>query len=265
MPVRTSAVMSKPMQAARPRLVGILGGMGPMATVDFLRKLVEMTPAACDQEHVPVLVHSVPQIPDRSSCIEGHGPSPLPALLAGLHRLTGAGAEIIAMPCNTAHYWYDQLRGSSGIEVLHIVDAAADALARSGVPDGPVGLLATTGTLLADIYGRRLAGRGYDLLLPGPRRQEELVMAGIRAVKAGRVPQARRLLRSAVADLAAAGAKAVILGCTEIPLALDRTDRRGEVVLVDATAALAEACIAASLPDRLVRAGQDMPGCPAWN
>lgn len=245
------AIAMPPTAAApsRRRLVGVLGGMGPLATVDFLRKLVELTPAACDQEHVPVLVHSVPQIPDRSSCIEGRGASPLPALLAGLQILAAAGAEIIAMPCNTAHFWYDQLRDRSEGNFLHIVDAAAAALVRRGITAGPVGLLATTGTILANIYGDRLAAHGYELVLPAARRQEELVMTGIRAVKAGRLLEARSLLQPAAADLTAAGARAVILGCTEIPLGLGELDWRQEIVLVDATEALAETCIRCSLPE----------------
>lgn len=248
------AVPSTTAAPSRRRLVGVLGGMGPLATVDFLRKLIELTPAACDQDHVPVLVHSVPQIPDRSNCIEGRGASPLPALSAGLRILEAAGAEIIAMPCNTAHFWYDQLQGHSGAEFLHIVDAVSAALARLGIVAGPVGLLATTGTILADIYGDRLADHGYRLVLPSARRQEELVMTGIRAVKAGRIPQARALLQSAVADLTAAGAKAIILGCTEIPLALGDVEWRYDIVLVDATAALAAACVACSLPAALAEA-----------
>lgn len=238
----------------QPRLIGVLGGMGPLATVDFLRKLIDLTPAACDQDHVPVLVHSVPQIPDRSHCIEGRGASPLPGLLDGLRILADAGADVIAMPCNTAHFWYDQLRKECRGDFLHIVDAAGAALARQGVAAGPVGLLATTGTILADVYGDRLTGRGYELVLPNARRQEDLVMAGIRAVKAGRIPQARALLQSAVADLTAAGARAVILGCTEIPLALSDLDWRYDTVLIDATEALAESCVGHSMPDMLARA-----------
>jgi aspartate racemase len=244
------AITMPPVTAAVPlrrRLLGVLGGMGPLATADFLRKLIELTPAACDQEHVPLIVYSVPQIPDRSSCIEGRGASPLPAMLAGLRCLKAAGAEIIAMPCNTAHYWYDPLCRQTGAEFLHIVDTVADALLRQNVAACPVGLLATTGTIRADIYGSRLAGRGYSLILPGARQQENLVMAGIRAVKAGRLSQAHGLLQSAAADLAAAGARAVILGCTEIPLALPQTDWRLDVARIDATEALAQACIARSL------------------
>lgn len=220
--------------------------MGPLATVDFLRKLVELTPASCDQDHLPVIVHSVPQIPDRSQCIEGRGDSPLPAMLNGLSILEAAGADIVAMPCNTAHYWHADLQRQSKVNVLHIADAAITALDREAPRNCLVGLLATTGTILADIYGSRLETAGHRLLLPNARRQEELVMAGIRSVKAGLPAQGKEFLQAAIADLTAAGARAVILGCTEIPLALEGIEWPHDLPLIDATESLAMACIACS-------------------
>ena len=94
-------------------VLGVLGGMGPLATVDFLRKLIEETPAARDEDHLPVIAWSVPQIPDRPAAITGNGESPLPALLAGVHTLKAAGAVALAIPCNTAHYWYDDMAGTA--------------------------------------------------------------------------------------------------------------------------------------------------------
>src|SRR5690606_23936695 len=86
-------------------LIGVLGGMGPLATVDFMQKLVAATPASRDQEHVPALISAIPQIPDRTRAFQGHGASPLPAMLACARRLEAAGAGVIVMPCNTAHIW----------------------------------------------------------------------------------------------------------------------------------------------------------------
>ena len=104
-------------------LLGVLGGMGPLATVDFMHKLVQEMPAAIDQEHVPVVAWNVAQIPDRQKFLAGTGESPLPAMLEGLQRLVAAGATRIVIPCNTAHNWFDALAAESSVPLIHIVDA----------------------------------------------------------------------------------------------------------------------------------------------
>ena len=106
------------------RRLGVLGGMGPLATVDFLKKLIEETPATRDQDHIPAIAYSVPQIPDRPPAIVGNGDSPFPHMLAGIHTLRHAGATTIAIACNTAHFWYDDLLQQGGVPILHIADAA---------------------------------------------------------------------------------------------------------------------------------------------
>ena len=223
-------------------VIGVLGGMGPMATVDFMRKIISLTPASKDQDHLPVIAYSVPQVPDRSLAIVEGGESPLPAMIHGLRTLVRAGAECIAIPCNTAHHWYDDLARESSVPVLHIVDATGAAMARLGVDDGPVGLLATAGMLNVGIYQSRLASRGYTCIVPDDGDMETLVMPGIGLVKAGRMARAEELLRAAADNLLGRGAGAVILGCTEIPVALKDSDASGERY-VDATRALAEACV----------------------
>ena len=185
-------------------MIGILGGMGPLATVDFLGKLVERTPAARDQEHVPVVVYSVPQIPDRSASILGGTESPLPAMRAGILTLERAGARAIAIACNTAHYWFDDLSRECRVPLLHIADCACAALG-SGVAN--VGLLATRGTLAAGFYQQRLISRGYRCLIS---RQDEIdtwVNPGIGLVKAGNIQGGGALLRQALAALFERGAQ----------------------------------------------------------
>ncbi len=211
-------------------VIGVLGGMGPMATVDFMRKVILLTPVSRDQDHLPLIAYSVPQVPDRSASIVEGTESPLPAMIQGLRTLVRAGVECIAIPCNTAHHWYDDLARESSVPVLHIVDAAG------------VGLLATAGTLNVGIYQARLASRGYECILPDDGDMETLVTPGIGLVKAGRMAQAEELLRAAADNLLGRGAGAVILGCTEIPVALKDSDASGGRY-VDATAALAEACV----------------------
>ena len=115
-----------------PRLLGVLGGMGPLAGIDFLAKLIAATPADRDQDHVPVILYSVPQISCRVEAVLGSGPSPLPAMAAGLDVLAGAGAEAVAIACNTAHHWYDDLARTSRVPILHIADAACTGIAEIG-------------------------------------------------------------------------------------------------------------------------------------
>jgi len=221
-------------------MIGILGGMGPLATVDFLRKLVERTPAARDQEHVPVLVYSVPQIPDRIASILGGGESPLPAMRAGLRMLERSGARAIAIPCNTAHYWYDELARECSVPLLHIADCACAAL---GSEVAKVGLLATTGTLAAGFYQRRLAARGYHCLINQPDEIDTWIMPAIGLVKAGDIRGGGAMLQQALRALFERGAQRVILACTEVPPALELVAAPQLPGCVDATAALADGCI----------------------
>ena len=232
-------------------MLGVLGGMGPMATVDFLAKLVRATPAGRDQDHIPTLVCSAVDIPDRADAILGAGPDPLPAMRAALARLEAGGATRIAIPCNTAHHWHAALQAGTALPILHIVDAVAETLARTETEiaagtGGRVGLLATDGTLRTGLYRERLARRGLTCLGPDPEGQAA-VAAAIRLVKAHRVAEARPLLEAQVRALAEAGCDRVVMACTEIPLALAGSDPSG--LLVDATEALARACVAACRPD----------------
>jgi aspartate racemase len=219
------------------RILGVLGGMGPLATVDFMRKVIELTPVSRDQDHVPLIVYSIPQVPDRTQSILGDGESPLPVMLEGLRVLENSGVGRIAIPCNTAHHWFDAMARECGVELLHIADCACAALERRGGGEGPVGLLSTAGTIAAGIYQNRLLQRGYDCLVPDAADMETLVSEGIRLVKAGKVDDARTCLGKAAANLRRRGARTIVLGCTEIPVALDDRDAG----YVDATEALAEA------------------------
>lgn len=222
-----------------PGVVGILGGMGPLATVDFMRKLLDATPAATDQEHIPVVVSSIPQVPDRTAAFRGEGASPLDAMIASGRRLAAAGAGVVVMPCNTAHLWFDELESALGLPMLHLVDAAiAEAL--EAVPEGgKVGLLATDATLASGLYLNRRPrqGRAVHWLLPTAGEMLELIMPAIAEVKAGRLAAAAPRLVEAAHRLRTRGAGAVVLGCTEIPLVLD--ERAAGLPVIDATAALA--------------------------
>jgi len=223
-----------------PRL-GVLGGMGPLATADFLVKLIQATPAQSDQEHMPVIVHNVPQVPDRSSAFLAGSDAPWPHLLDGLRTLEGAGCAAIAIPCNTAHVWHARLAKETTLPVLHIGEAAVDALSRQCPGARGVGILATRATLQARIYHDQLATNGIDAITPDYALQSTHVSAAIDAVKAGRIDEARGLLTHAARTLIAAGADALLLACTEIPVALAGVALDAPVV--DPTDALARACV----------------------
>jgi aspartate racemase len=227
--------------------------MGPFATADFFAKLIALTPAADDAGHVPVVVASLPQIPPRVPAILDHGASPLPALLAVRDRLVAAGATLIAMPCNTAHHWYDDL-SHGGPPMLHIADAALRALARVASPPVTIGLVATAGTLASGFYQRRLAAAGYTALPPEAADLAHDIVPAIHAVKAGRVEEGGHGFVRAAQALRGRGAAAVILACTEVPPALSAVGMPPGVAYVDATAALAQACVEAWTSGSLQRA-----------
>jgi len=201
--------------------IGILGGMGPMATVDFMQKIIQQTPAETDQDHLPLLVHSVPQIPDRTACLMRGQPSPLNALRSGLKTLLDAGVGCIAIPCNTAHFWHRDLAGLSPVPVLHIAEACCRCLQQQNTASA--GLLATDGTLKAGFYPEVMESAGISLTLPDRHLQQQ-TMQGIYQVKAGQIREGGQHLLRCMNALLDTGVERVIFGCTEIPLALAHTD-----------------------------------------
>lgn len=234
-----------------PGLIGVLGGMGPLATVDFMQKLLAATPATRDQDHVPALISAIPQIPDRTQAFQGKGVSPLPAMLACARRLEAGGAGVIVIPCNTAHIWFEELQAAMGIPVLHMVEAAMEeALATCGACPR-IGLLATEATLASGLYGKHGSapdGRAVEWILPTASETRRCLSPGIAAVKAGRLDEGRDLLLRVACALQQRGAAAVVLGCTEIPVVLN--DQNAPLPTIDATAALARRAVGWSLGAR---------------
>lgn len=221
-------------------MLGVIGGMGPLATADFFAKLVNNTRAQTDDEHVPVLIHSVPQIPSRPAAILRGGASPLPALRAARDRLLAAGATVLAMPCNTAHYWYDDLVEGCPVPFLHIADAVAELLPAAVTT---VGMLATRATLHARVYEGRLAQCAFNVIAPDDDEYDNAVQPAIDAVKRGDLVSAGRGIEPAVARLRTRGAAVVILACTELPPALDAIGSAARAHCIDATDALAQSCV----------------------
>ena len=225
-------------------MIGVLGGMGPLATLDFFNKVLAATPSKSDADHVPLLIQSDPRIAPRPPAILSGGRSPLPELLAGRDRLIAAGATALAMPCNTAHFWYADLLEGCSVPFLSIVDASVSELALLADVGAPIGIIATRATLAARIFDAPLTRSGYTTMLPDNAMMDALVLPGIELVKAGDALGGGRLIEQAVQALLTRGARAVILACTETPLALDALQSPLRDQCVDTTAALARCCVA---------------------
>jgi len=223
--------------------LGVLGGMGPLATADFLRKLVRKTPAEVDQKHIPVLMYGDCTTPDRTANIVGAGPSPLPQLLEGIRFLNERGARAICVPCNSAHCWYDEMQAASAVPVLHIVRASAAQVRSKNPAARTVGVLSTLGTHRMGIYDTTLAALGYGVITPTADEFETLISPAIAMNKANNWGEAEPLYDQATQRLRARGAEIVILGCTEIPFGMDRQYRAQPTHFVDSNDALAEAAI----------------------
>jgi aspartate racemase len=223
------------------RVIGVLGGMGPAATVEFFRRLVAATPATIDQDHLRIVIDDDPTIPDRTRALLHGGPSPVPALSRVARRLEVAGAEILAMPCNTAHAFLGAIREAVDAQVLDMIEeTAAQTDAES------VGLLATAGTIEARIYHRVFDARGIGLVVPEPDDQQTVGRA-IEAVKASRsLVEVEAALVGVVERLEKRGASAVVAGCTEISL-LNGTGM--PLRWIDALDCLVEATIREALRD----------------
>ncbi len=235
-------------------MIGVLGGMGPLATLDFFSKVLAATPAKGDADHVPMLIQTDPRIPARPLAILSAGTSPLPELLAGRNRLVAAGATALVMPCNTAHYWYADLVDGCPVPFLSIVDACIQELSTLADRGSTIGIIATQATLEAKIFDPVLMRAGYTALLPEEAVMATLILPGIEFVKLGETQRGGHLIEQAVQSLLNQGARAVILACTETPVALDAIHSKLRSDCVDSTAALARSCVAwwqsyAALPE----------------
>jgi aspartate racemase len=226
------------------RILGVLGGMGPLASAQFMLRLTLLTPAERDQDHIPAILWSDPRIPDRGLARRGLGPDPLPWLMRGIHGLRQAGCGAIAIPCNNVHGWYAAMANAAGVPILHIVDAAAAELRRIGLTGGLIGVIGTEATLAMRLYQDRLGAQGWDIIEPDPAQMRDLVTPAIHAVKTNRIAEAYDPFVTVVKSLAARGATAVVLGCTEVPLGIQAGPADAlRVPLVDTIDALARAAI----------------------
>ena len=228
------------------KIIGILGGMGPEATIALFTRIVKLTGAKKDQDHLRVLIDNNPKVPDRTKAIQGKGPSPLPQLIRSGKTLEKAGADFIIIPCVTAHYYVERLQKKINIPILHIAEETVKYLEAKLKGVRRVGLIATTGTVQAGIFQRFFSKIGKELILPTSEIQEKRVMKaiygkdGIKAI--GPADNSRRLILQASQTLVGRGAQAIIAGCTEVPLVLEDGDL--PVPVIDPLTILALSAIA---------------------
>ena len=215
-----------------------------MATVDLAAKIIALTPALRDQDHLPMVIASMPQIPSRVAALSRDGPSPLPAMLAALQRLRAAGAQRVAIACNTAHVWRAQLAAVSPLPLFDMIELAVGGLAPH---DHRVAVVGTSATRQAGLYADALRRAGRTPVDLDPADQLILVDAAIDLVKAGKPGQAAPLFEAAGRRLLALGAQRIILACTEVPIAFERLPAEWRSLTLDATGTLARACVAWSL------------------
>ena len=233
-----------------PHRVGVVGGIGPAATVDFMQKIVRHTEARHDQEHIKLVVHHNPQIPDRTEYLINEGVDPTIPLFATCRRLEADEVDFIAMPCNTAHAFVDRLQRYLSIPIINMLTETVTYIDQHYPHIRHIGLLATNGTIASRIYHHTFAETDYKLIEPGEAPQQAVMNAiyGDQGVKAGHTQgRCQDDLQTAIEDVTARGAQAVLLGCTELPLLVDEEFSRRfpsqNPIFLDPTDILAKRCV----------------------
>lgn len=233
--------------AGADKVAGVIGGMGPAATVDFMSRVIQATPASDDQQHVRMLVDHNPRIPSRQLAMRGLGESPGPTIARMAAGLEKAGAGFLVMPCNLAHAWQSDIAAATTIPFYSIVDLTVlSAVQRSG-DDSPIGLMTTPGCFTAGLYQQALADSGRSIVL---QTADELAttMALVEQVKRGDLSEAVAVAMQAEANkLVVRGAKVLIAACTEFPLVLH--EAMFDVAFISSTDELAKKTVAVALGD----------------
>lgn len=221
------------------KTIGILGGMGPMATADLFKKIVDYTAAAKDGEHIHVCIDSNTDIPDRTEAILHRGKDPVPEMVGSAVRLECMGADFLLIPCNTAHYFYDKISAMVHIPVLNMIEETAKEVKRQNIDC--VGLLATDGTIETGVYDRVLESYGIRVLHPSIPAQKNVMDLIYKGVKAGNKNIDLSGFYGTMDELMQNGAQTLILGCTELPIAFDMYQIKRKNI--DPTSVLARSAI----------------------
>lgn len=227
------------MNGKRKKTIGIIGGMGPLATVDMFNQIVRGTQADEDQEHIHILIDCNPQIPDRTNAILGNGASPLPHLIASAQKLQAAGADFLLIACNTSHYYYNELRREISIPILSMIQETAREIAQRNIKTAIV--LTTDGARKAMVYDSILAMHHIKAVYPGEILQSAVTDIIYNGVKAGLNTKDASLFNQELALLEGEYNAITILGCTELPVAVEQYQLKGN--FLNPTTILARAAI----------------------
>ncbi|MFH1904293.1 MAG: amino acid racemase [bacterium] len=211
-------------KSVKEKIIGIIGGMGPEATCDLFSRIIKLTKAKKDQDHIHIIIDNNPEIPDRTQAIFNNGESPVPALIESGRMLERAKADFIIIPCNTAHFFYDELKGHLKIPIVHMIKEVAKKIHKEFPAVRKAGLLSTQGTIKAGLYQKELGDLGIEVIKPDERVQDMVTEAiyGTEGIKRGYLEgKSKKLIYNAIDNLISNGAELIIGGCTEIPLVVD--------------------------------------------
>ena len=198
------------------KILGVIGGLGPIATAHFMELVINMTDVQTDQEHLPMIVYNMPFVPDRTAYIlDNTKENPLPTMLEIGQALHRQGASCVAIPCMTAHYFYGELESGIPVPLVNGVAQTVAHLKANGIKK--VGIMATDGTVRSGIFHRELLAQGLEPIVPGEAAQADVMHLIFNNVKAGKPAEMNRFF-TAAEDLRQQGAEAIILGCTELSL-----------------------------------------------
>lgn len=203
------------------KTLGIIGGMGPMATAALFQKIVSSTDAQSDADHIHILIDNYPQIPDRTQAILHHSDEPIAFMVESGKRLAAMGADILMMPCNTAHYFYSQVQAQLNMPMIHLIRETALECKQRGF--SCIGILATDGTRQTGIFNQELGEQGLRMIFPSEAGQRAVMRLIYEEIKAGKPAHPEALIPH-LKEMQSQGAEAFILGCTELPLAIRDQD-----------------------------------------
>lgn len=221
------------------KTIGIIGGMGPMATIDLYKKIVDLTPAHSDREHLHLIIDNNTSIPDRTESILGYGEEAIFELVRSAIKLESMGADLLIMPCNTAHFYYDEIKKYIRIPFINMVEETVKEIRHRGI--NKVGILATDGTIKSGVYVDMCERYGVEYLIPDEIGQREVMHIIYEGIKAGNFAIDIEGFKLVVNKLKRLGAEALVLGCTELPIAFQRFSIEGETI--DPTFILAKVAV----------------------
>jgi len=219
------------------KTLGIIGGMGPAATLDLFNKILKATPAKRDQDHVHIIIDNFPQIPDRTAFLLGKGANPLPYILKSVRTLEKAGVDVLCMPCNTAHYFVEDIRKATPLPFISIIESTLNEIRSRFKNSKNIGLLATDGTIIGRVYHNIFEVEGDKIIAPLEEKQHE-VMKIVYSIKAGKMEENVQTFEEIIEHMKFLGSELVILGCTELPILLKYF--KPSLPVIDATSCLAK-------------------------